>query len=116
MYNCISEKPMTSPSCLSPAPTGLRDGAADTAVQFADLVRRVREGDASGMADLYECISTGLRPFLGRQLPSQDLRDKVHNIFLDVVVAIRGGQLREPQRLMGFARTIARRKVSGYIG
>ena len=106
---------MTSPSCLSPEPTGLRDGTADTAVQFADLVRRVQEGDASGMADLYECISTGLRPYLARQLQSQDLRDKVHNIFLDVVVAIRGGQLREPQRLMGFARTIARRKVSGYI-
>ena len=67
------------------------------------------------MAELYEFISTGLRPYLARQLRAQDFHDKVHSIFVDVVIAIQRGQLREPHRLMGFARTIARRKVSGYI-
>jgi RNA polymerase sigma factor (sigma-70 family) len=67
------------------------------------------------MAELYECISTGLRPYLARQLHAQDFHDKVHSIFVDVVIAIQRGQLREPHRLFGFARTIARRKVSGYI-
>jgi len=83
--------------------------------QNVDLVRGVQRGDAAGMAELYEYISTGLRPYLARQLRSQDFHDKVHSIFVDVVVAIQRGQLREPHRLMGFARTIARRKVSGYI-
>jgi RNA polymerase sigma factor (sigma-70 family) len=83
--------------------------------QNVDLVRRVQRGDADGMAELYEYISTGLRPYLARQLRSQDFHDKVHSIFVDVVIAIQRGQLREPHRLMGFARTIARRKVSGYI-
>src|ERR1700722_6262156 len=83
--------------------------------QNLDLVRRVQSGDAAGMAELYEYISTGLRPYLARQLRSQDFHDKVHSIFVDVVIAIQRGQLREPHRLMGFARTIARRKVSGYI-
>jgi DNA-directed RNA polymerase specialized sigma24 family protein len=75
----------------------------------------VRAGDLNGMVDLYECISSGLRPYLARQLRPQDYRDKIHSIYVDVVVAIQQGQLREPERLMGFARTIARRKVSLYI-
>jgi RNA polymerase sigma-70 factor (ECF subfamily) len=105
---------MTSPTCPSPQFAGLSDGPSSSA-QFANLVRRVQEGDADGMADLYDYISTGLRPYLARQLRSQDCRDKSHSIFIDVVVAIRRGQLRDPERLMGFARTIARRHVSGYI-
>ena len=84
-------------------------------VQNVDLVRRVQRGDATGMTELYEYISTGLRPYLARQLRAQDFHDKVHSIFVDVVIAIQRGQLREPHHLMGFARTIARRKVSGYI-
>jgi RNA polymerase sigma factor (sigma-70 family) len=72
-------------------------------------------GDAGGMLDLYEYILFGLRPYLARQLRPQDYRDKIHTIFVDVVVAIRQGQLRDPRRLMGFARTIARRKICRYI-
>jgi RNA polymerase sigma factor (sigma-70 family) len=53
---------------------------------------------------------------LASQLRQQDCRDKIHSIFIDVVVAIQHGQLRDPERLPGFARTIARRKVAGYIG
>ena len=87
----------------------------DATLQLDDLVRRVQAGDPSGMLDLYEYILAGLRPYLARQLRPQDYRDKIHNIFVDVVVAIQHGQLREPERLMGFARTIARRKVSVYI-
>jgi RNA polymerase sigma-70 factor (ECF subfamily) len=105
---------MTSPTCLSHQIGGLSDDTHSSA-QFADLVRRVQEGDADGMASLYDFISTGLRPYLGRQLRTQDRRDKTHNIFMDVVFAIRRGQLRDPERLAGFARTIARRRVSRYI-
>jgi DNA-directed RNA polymerase specialized sigma24 family protein len=88
---------------------------SDPSVQLDDLVRRVQAGDASGMLDLYEYILVGLRPYLARQLRPQDYRDKIHSVFVDVVVAIQHGQLRDPGRLMGFARTIARRKVSLYI-
>ncbi len=112
---------MTSPFYLfSGVPTRLSatailpDANAETA-RLAELVRRVQLGDANGMLDLYECILSGLRPYLARQLRPQDYRDKVHSIFVDVVVAIQHGQLREPERLLGFARTIARRKVSVYI-
>jgi DNA-directed RNA polymerase specialized sigma24 family protein len=39
----------------------------------------------------------------------------VHDIFLIVAQAIRGGELREPERLMGYVRTVVRRQVAGYI-
>jgi DNA-directed RNA polymerase specialized sigma24 family protein len=87
----------------------------DLSLQLGDLVRRVQTGDARGMLDLYEYILSGLRPYLARQLRPQDYCDKIHSIFVDVVVAIQQGQLRDPARLMAFARTIARRKVSLYI-
>src|SRR4051812_22350782 len=88
----------------------------DSSIAFAELVGRVREGDAAGMADLYDCISRGMRPYLSRQLGLQDFQDKLHDIFLEVLDAIRRGQLRDPERLMGFVRTVARRKVAVYIG
>ena len=97
------------------AATSRSEPGAGMSVPLDDLVRRVQIGDPGGMLDLYEYILTGLRPYLARQLRPQDYRDKIHNIFVDVVVAIQHGQLRDPERLMGFARTIARRKVSVYI-
>ena len=95
--------------------TSRSESDGDLSIQLDDLVRRVQVGDAGGMLDLYEYILAGLRPYLARQLRPQDHRDKVHSIFVDVVVAIQRGQLRDADRLMGFARTIARRKVSVYI-
>jgi RNA polymerase sigma-70 factor, ECF subfamily len=52
---------------------------------------------------------------LCRQLGPQELEDKVHDTFLIVVNAIRRGDLREPERLMGFVRTVVRRQVAAYI-
>jgi len=43
------------------------------------------------------------------------LDDKVHDSFLIVVQAIQRGDLREPDRLMGFIRTVVRRQVAAHI-
>jgi RNA polymerase sigma-70 factor, ECF subfamily len=45
----------------------------------------------------------------------QELDDKVHDTFLIVVQAIQRGDLREPERLMGFVRTVVRRQVAAHI-
>ena len=50
-----------------------------------------------------------------RQLGPQELEDKVHDTFLIVVQAVRRGDLREPERLMGFVRTVVRRQVAAHI-
>src|ERR1700684_1669590 len=104
--------PLTSQNAGVSAANARSEPGAELPLQLDDLVRRVQRGDASGMLDLYEYILRGLRPYLARQLRPQDYRDKIHSIFVDVVMAIQQGQLRDPERLMGFARTIARRKVS----
>ena len=39
----------------------------------------------------------------------------MHDVFLVVVHAIQRGELREPERLMGFVRTVVRRQVAAHI-
>lgn len=82
---------------------------------FSDVVRLVQAGDSEGMTRLYSLLSRGVRVYLARQLAPQDIQDKIHDVYLEVVRAIQQDQLRDPERLIAFARTIARRKVAVYI-
>jgi len=82
---------------------------------WPELVRGVRAGDQSAMEDLYRVFSDGIRFYLWRQLGAQDLTDKVHDLFLIVTESIQNGELREPERLMGYVRTVVRRQVAGHI-
>ena len=79
------------------------------------LVDRIQSGTSDGMEELYQLFSRGVRFYLCRQLGPQELDDKVHDTFLIVVEAIQRGELRDPERLMGFVRTIVRRQVASYI-
>ncbi len=85
------------------------------AANWVELVQKIQRGEAAGMEDLYKLFSKGIRFYLCRQLGPQDLDDKVHDTFLIVVQAIRRGDLREPERLMGFVRTVVRRQVAAHI-
>jgi RNA polymerase sigma factor (sigma-70 family) len=67
------------------------------------------------MEELYRVFSRGIRFYLCRQLGPQELDDKIHDTFLIVVQAIQRGELREPERLMGFVRTVVRRQVAAQI-
>lgn len=82
---------------------------------WQDLVARIHNCDESGMEELYGLFARGIRFYLCRQLGPQELDDKVHDAFLIVVEAIRRGDLREPDRLMGFVRTVVRRQVAAHI-
>lgn len=87
----------------------------DAYAEWVELVGRIREGRTDGMTELYQLFSKGIRFYLCRQLGPQEIDDKVHDTFVVVVQAIRKGELREPQRLMGFVRTIVRRQVAAHI-
>ena len=82
---------------------------------WAELVDKIRQKDAKGLEDLYRVFSRGVRFYLCRQLGPQDLDDRVHDTFLIVAQAIQRGDLREPERLMGYVRTIVRRQVAAQI-
>ena len=94
---------------------GNEDDERSGRVDWPELVTRIRRGDDSGMEDLYSLFARGIRFYLCRQLGLQELDDKVHDTFLIVVQAIRRGDLREPERLMGFVRTVVRRQVAAHI-
>lgn len=82
---------------------------------WPELVEKIQAGDSAAMEQLYSIFSRGIRFYLCRHLGPQELDDRVHDSFLIVVQAIRNGALREPDRLMGFVRTIVRRQVAAYI-
>jgi RNA polymerase sigma-70 factor, ECF subfamily len=89
--------------------------AGSDSVNWNSLVERIHRGEESGMEELYRLFGRGIRYYLCRQLGHQELDDKVHDTFVIVVQAIRRGELREPERLMGFVRTVVRRQVAAYI-
>jgi RNA polymerase sigma-70 factor, ECF subfamily len=91
------------------------EGATDVHAGWVELVERIRTEKTDGMEELYQLFSRGIRFYLCRQLGPQELDDKVHDTFVVVVQAIRRGELREPERLMGFVRTIVRRQVAAHI-
>ncbi len=95
--------------------TVARAEPADSSVDWPELVARIQRGEDSGMEELYRLFARGIRFYLCRQLGMQELDDKVHDTFLIVVQAIRRGDLREPDRLMGFVRTVVRRQVAAHI-
>jgi RNA polymerase sigma factor (sigma-70 family) len=82
---------------------------------LVELVSRIQADDAPALEELYRIFARGIKYQICRQLGPQDLDDKVHDCFLIVVQAIRRGELREPDRLMGFVRTIVRRQIASYI-
>jgi len=96
----------------SPAP-------AHPDVDWKAVVDQIRAGDPLGEEALYRNLAAGARLFLQRKLGAQDVDDRVHNVFVIVVQAIRRGELREPERLMGFVRTVLIRQlglaISGLI-
>jgi RNA polymerase sigma-70 factor (ECF subfamily) len=82
---------------------------------WADMIDGIRNGTAGTVEDLYATISDGARPKLLRQVGSQHVDDRLHEVVLIVLKAIFRGELREPQRFVGFVRTVTQRRVFAHI-
>ena len=102
-------------SSLKPVLVPQKAPHEDAGQNWLALVESVQRGERAGMEELYSVFSRGVRFYLCRQLGPQDLDDKVHDTFVIVVEAIQKGELREPERLMGFVRTVVRRQVAAQI-
>ncbi len=108
----------TEPQTVT-APSGSLSASFDPSgmpcIDWGTVVDQIQSGDQEGMEELYRVFSRGIKFYLCRHLGTQELDDKVHDTFLIVVQAIRRGELRDPERLMGFVRTVVRRQVASHI-
>ena len=87
----------------------------ETLPSFEEVVEAVRAGQPEGLDQLYRvfCVLSGS---LRRQIGFQDFEDRMHDIFLMVVDAIRVGRLREPGALPSYIHGIARLSTCSSIG
>jgi RNA polymerase sigma-70 factor, ECF subfamily len=85
------------------------------APDWAQVVQQIKLGDEAGMRELYAAFGRGVKLLFSRTLGPQDTDDKVHDTFVIVIKAIRDGDVREPDRLMSYVRTVVRRQIAGWI-
>jgi RNA polymerase sigma factor (sigma-70 family) len=78
----------------------------------ACLVARIQQGSESAMRELYELVRACAGPYFRWRLGSPGVRnemdDRLHDTYLVAVEAILTGTIREPERLVGFIRTVVR--------
>jgi RNA polymerase sigma factor (sigma-70 family) len=98
-----------------PSANGVFVTTSTTPVGWDVLVDQIKAGQDAGLERLYALFHRGFRYYLVRQLGPRDMEDKIHDTFLLVVKAIQRGDLREPECLMGFVKTVLRRQVAAYI-
>jgi RNA polymerase sigma-70 factor, ECF subfamily len=100
--------------CACPELAG-HDSQPLQACDWAALVDGIRRREPEAMQSLYAIFARGVRFFLLRHLGPHELDDRVHDCFVIVAESIQNGELREPERLMGYVRTVVRRQIASYI-
>jgi RNA polymerase sigma-70 factor (ECF subfamily) len=85
-------------------------------VDWSNVVNLIQRGDPAGEETLYQTLLRGARRFLQRRLGTQDVDDRVHDVFLIVAGTIRRGEVQHPERLMAFVRTVLYRQLNLAIG
>lgn len=82
---------------------------------WAEIVEKIQNGEAAAVEDLYSALSGLTRAGFVRRVDPQQAEDRLHEVLVIVLQTIRAGGLRDPSRLMGFVRTVMRRRVAAYI-
>jgi RNA polymerase sigma factor (sigma-70 family) len=82
---------------------------------WSKLVEEIRSGNEQSVDGLYAAVSGCARARLYRSVDPQAVDDHVQEILMIVLAAIRSGELRDSDCLMGFVRTVTRRRVAVHI-
>ena len=61
--------------------------------------------------ELYEFVNGSIRFLYFRRIPAAEADDLVHETVIAVMEGVKRGEVAEPDRLLGYVRTVARRKV-----
>lgn len=94
---------------------GPSQAEAANQAKWSPLVERIRQGDREAVGELYEQILPGLRFYFVNRLGRDAASDAAHSVFLRAVEQIAAGDLREPEALPGYMRTMAARYVCAQI-
>src|SRR2546421_9408706 len=91
------------------APLELADPARASVApsRSVELVEKIQQRHPAGFEELYGLVKN-FTFFLMRQLGTEELQDKVHDVFVTVTQAILSGKLRDPERLIPFLTTVTR--------
>jgi RNA polymerase sigma factor (sigma-70 family) len=81
-------------------------------VDWKAVIDAIIARDPRGEELLYRNLESGARFFFQRRLGIQDVEDRVHDLFVVLVESVRSGAVREPERFMGFVRTILYRQLN----
>jgi len=81
---------------------------------LSHIVRQVAEGKKEGFEQLYHLFRM-LSVSLRRQFGFQDFEDRMHDVYLIVVEAIRTGKLREPAALPSYIHGVSRFVVCSQV-
>lgn len=84
---------------------------------WTPLVEGIRANDPASLEELYRIMTStaGWRAHFVRHLGWQDADDQLHELFMAVVSTVQRGELRDPECLMGFTRTVCHRIVAAAI-
>ncbi|HWZ30394.1 MAG TPA: hypothetical protein VNX18_03620 [Bryobacteraceae bacterium] len=75
----------------------------------------IRSADECATEQLYNALSVKLRPYFFKLIGRPDANARFHDTFIETIDTIRRGELREPEAILRFATTIARRQVFTHI-
>jgi len=79
------------------------------------IVFRIANGDSEAVAELYGILWKLLVPQIRYRLRGQEPDDVLHEALTIVVLCIRKGELRCPEKLRGYSLSVARRLIAGRI-
>lgn len=86
---------------------------------WAHVVQNIQRREPGGIEDsveeLYRAVTVSVRCALSRAIEVQSIEDRLHEVLVIVLEAIQNGEVRDPDRLMGFVRTVARRRAIAHI-
>jgi RNA polymerase sigma factor (sigma-70 family) len=82
---------------------------------WAATVQQIRSGDELSMETLCAAVTECARAQLYQSVEPQAVDDHVQEVLIIVLAAVRREELRNPDCLMGFVRTVTRRQVTVHI-
>ncbi|HVX67482.1 MAG TPA: hypothetical protein VHA11_12805 [Bryobacteraceae bacterium] len=85
----------------------------DRRAHFERLVQGIQAGDDSSAGELGRLLEPGVRFFIARSLASVPVDEIARDVVLRVIRAIRDGELRDPERLLGYVRGVVQLRICG---